>query len=640
MHMKNVFVLLAILVLPRITALPQSGPFSSAASLSLDIEPAVPAAGADFTVAVHVNLQGVKNGASFAAALGGFVIPVAFDNTRVTLKSVAGGTAAGFRSDLAASTDVARANARGFVTVVNSHAGEGMPTGDLHVATLTFRAEQGGRVQFNVNSARAGHEGSLASTFAPLRGGGPDLIAYTDAATSVQLDQGKVPYRLIYPCFVSTDSDFQGVAIVNEGPDSADLIFRAYGAGGALLARPGMINPSRPHTLAASSQYAKVVEEMFTMREGLGADRGWVEVESTVPNTSGFFLIGHTLNGTPTEMDGADASHTLAAHLIFPVVGTETGKDTSIYVVNPGSTEATGSLQLQTHDGTTQQTLPVSIPPHGVYERTFEAEVLPSGGYAELQMSAGMVSGLEKFGNARALALLTAQDADRASNVLYAPQLASGVAGTRYFTELNVINPGPQAAIATFHLLDEQGVESVPPLTRAIGARLQLRIRADLLFGLPDPAYTAGYTTGVVRVECDKGLVGNILFGDIEGNFLSSLPLYSTSAAKREIYLDHVALGTVAAVTYWTGVALANASQERDAHIVIELYRSDGQMVGRAARTIPRKSRLVNLISELDPSFNVSQFGGFIRVTSDVEVFAFMLIGDTRNTFLSAVPVR
>jgi hypothetical protein len=63
-------------------------------------------------------------------------------------------------------------------------------------------------------------------------------------------------------------------------------------------------------------------------------------------------------------------------------------------------------------------------------------------------------------------------------------------------------------------------------------------------------------------------------------------------------------------------------------------------LVGHTTRTIAPNGRLLNLVSELDSTFGVHQFGGFIRITADVEVFTFMLFGDTATTFLSAVPVH
>jgi hypothetical protein len=639
LKMKKTIVLYGILLLFGQMVRSQSGPFNHNAAVTLDIQPVIPTAGSDFSIAVKIDLQGVANNSGTPAALGGFVIPVAFDNSRITLKSVAKGSASEFTSALT-TTDIARANARGFVTLINSQIGSGSPTGTVHVATLTFTANQGGKVQFNVNSARASYEGSLASTYSPDPIEGPASIAYSNLVTSVEIKQGKAPYRLIYPLFVSTSSDFQGVAIVNESSESATLTFHAFGADGKLLAGMGMANPSTFGAVAAHTQVVRVVEEVFALRDTLGTDRGWIDVESTSSNASGFFLIGHTVNGITNELDGADVSHALAAHAIFPVMGEDTARDTKICVVNPGSIPATGSLKLQKGDGTTQQIIPVSIPAQGVFEQTVQSTMVPGDGYAELEMSSGSVAGLERFGNAKALACLAAQDVDKAANVLCAPHLASGKAGARYFTEINVINTSARAASVTFRLLNNEGKEIAGSVARAIDAKGQLRIRADRLFGLPDPATAEDYRTGVIMVEADRELVGNVTFGNTDGDFLSSLPLLSTSSAKREIYLDHVALGSIAPITYWTGIALVNASPERDAQVEIRLYRPDGELVGQTTRTIPGKGRLLKLVSELGPSFNVNQFGGFLRVTSDVEVFAFMLFGDTGSTFLSAVPVR
>ena len=49
--------------------------------------------------------------------------------------------------------------------------------------------------------------------------------------------------------------------------------------------------------------------------------------------------------------------------------GKDSGRDTDITVINPGSTLATGSLKLQRSDGTTRQTISISIPPHDAGEK-------------------------------------------------------------------------------------------------------------------------------------------------------------------------------------------------------------------------------------------------------------------------------
>ena len=636
--MRKMSVVIGILQLLGTMALAQSGPFNTNAVVSLNIQPSSPTVGGDFTVDVYASLQGITNSSAVPAALGALIIPLSFDSSRVTLKSVATDTDSAFGSDLTF-TDISRANARGFVALVAAQAGAGTPIGNVHVATLTFTANQGGTVLFAVNSSRSGVEGSLSSTYDPTRGG-PALIPYNDQVTAVQINTGGTTYHLTYPSFVSSAADFQGVTIVNESSTTSSLTFRAYGVDGKLLSKAGMSNPSTLAALNGNTQYAKVVEEMFTLSDSFGSDHGWVDAESTSPDISGFFLIGHTANGVTTELDGADVSPQVTSHAIFPVLGKHPARGTDIFLVNPASNTATGSMKLQSGGGATQQTFRVSIPPHGVFEQSFQSDAVSGNGYIEVEMSSGMVTGLEKFGIAKELACLTAQDANKASNVLYAPHFASGPAGARYFTDIGVINPSSQAVSVKFHLLDDQGIEVGSPVTQTVKPKGLFRTHVDQLFSLPDPGTSSAYYTGVIKVECDTGLVGNVIFGDIDGNFMSSLPLLATSGAKREFYLDYVALGTIPPISYWTGVAILNASQERDAHVTLKLYGSKGNLVAQTSKTFARKSRLIDLLSGLDPRFNVNQFGGFIHVTSDVELFTFMLIGDTAATFLAAVPVR
>ncbi|HQK89228.1 MAG TPA: hypothetical protein PLU25_16525, partial [Acidobacteriota bacterium] len=117
----------------------QGGPFSGNAEVYLQLTPATPAINSTFEVDLYVDLTGITGSGSTPAALGGFAIPVAFDNSRLTLISVEAGTSGAFTAGDLVFTDLPRANARGFVTVVNTQTASGTPTGIVHVATLTFQ---------------------------------------------------------------------------------------------------------------------------------------------------------------------------------------------------------------------------------------------------------------------------------------------------------------------------------------------------------------------------------------------------------------------------------------------------------------------------------------------------------------------
>ncbi len=163
------------------------------------------------------------------------------------------------------------------------------------------------------------------------------------------------------------------------------------------------------------------------------------------------------------------------------------------------------------------------------------------------------------------------------------------------------------------------------------------------LFGLPDPLTAADGVSGSVMIESDQGVVGSITFGDAQnGLFMASLPLLSTSSAKREIYLDHVAIGLIGTVNYWTGIALVNPSRTRTASINLQLYDQNGNLTAQTARRsnwVPVSARRACCPTSSRDSVAASS-GGFVRLTSDVEVYSFMLFGDVGLNFLAAVPVR
>mgnify|MGYP001082270668 CR=1 FL=1 len=104
------------------------------------------------------------------------------------------------------------------------------------------------------------------------------------------------------------------------------------------------------------------------------------------------------------------------------------------------------------------------------------------------------------------------------------------------------------------------------------------------LFGLPDPLTATTGVSGSVVIESDQGLVGSIAFGDAQnGQFLASLPLLSTSSAKRELFLDHVAIGTIGDVPYFTGIALVNPSTSSSTVKLGATFRDIGGVARRGA---------------------------------------------------------
>jgi hypothetical protein len=205
------------------------------------------------------------------------------------------------------------------------------------------------------------------------------------------------------------------------------------------------------------------------------------------------------------------------------------------------------------------------------------------------------------------------------------------------------VNPGDGNAQATFHLVDDAGDPIVAPVIRTIPPHGQLRIAGHELFGLPDPATATQLVAGSVIVESDTGLVGNVTFGDpVNAGYLASMPLLKPASARRAIFLDHVAIGNQAGVDYFTGLAFVNPSLYRTANVSIELFAEDGTLVTQTTTpyVLEPGQRVSMMLPDFLDAFAGSQFGGFLRVSADVDIFAYLLFGDEPLNFLSAVPAR
>jgi hypothetical protein len=457
---------------------------------------------------------------------------------------------------------------------------------------------------------------------------------------------GMDAYRLFYPVFNSSATILQGISVVNEDETTdADVTFRAYDPTGQLYA--GLDNPPDiGGPVLPLHQYVNAVEFLF----GTGGQpftSGWIEVESMMPNLSGFFLIQDSTPGYVSKMDGADAGFLTSSSLNLPLLGTEADGDATIYVVNPNDQIVTGDLLFRASDGTIvgTETVALTIQPHGSQEATFSGiSKVAQDGYFVIDMdNDAAVLAFEKFDAPGYMAAINAQDALLPSNRLYGAHFASG--GQIWFTEFNIINPNNQTVEVTFTPSLRVGETPVgQPATRSIGAYGHLRIRGYELFGFQEPQLSQDLVIGSVAIESDAGIIGSVTFGDTNNSqFVASLPLLSTASSKREIFLDHVAVGDSGGINYFTGIAFVNPSQTRTANIIIELYAADGSLTADNSAdpyTLAPGGHVAQMIGDFLSSFSGTQIAGFLRVRSDVEVFSFMLFGDSGGQFLSAVPVR
>ena len=615
--------------------------FTGAAMITLQFKPENPSmTDSQLEVRTIADLSSVVASGGGKPVLIGFSIPVGFDCSRVRLISVTAGQAPGYSDAGFASTDAAMANARGFVTLMNTRTGTQDPGAQVELARMVFQLLRPGKASFLAGSARTIHTGSLIGV-PPAAAGPAQRIAWADQPYSLQIGSANVIPSLLCPSWFSGPSIFQGMAFLNEGTGTADVQVFGWDRDGRLLQPPSVTNPSMPRPLLPLQQEARVTEQIFDSPSVISVEHGWLEVRSTRPDISGFFLQGMTTAAGIEAMDGADMVYAPASRVIFPLLGDDSGHATDICLVNPGSSPADARILLMNADGSIAQTIPASIAAHG----TAVQEISRTSGYVDVEIDNGHLVGFERFGTEKALASLNGQEGLMISNRLVGPQFASGLlAGNlRIDTRVNLVNPSGAINQVILRLTDDKGREIAAPVYRSMAAKSQLSGSGWELFGLTNPLTTSKLAVGTLSVESDQGVIGAMAFGDpVAGTYLAALPLMSTSSAKREMFFGHVAMGVLGNVDYFTGLALVNTSATATANIQLELFDSTGRRVARTQipYALGPNSRTAQLVQQLIPEFQGSQFGGFVHLVSDVEVYAYMLFGDNSYNFLSAVPVR
>ena len=589
-------------------------------------------------VSVVAQLDSITATGPVTPVLTGFSIPIGFDPAYVRLVSAVSGTASGYTSGGFESTDPAVANARGFVTIMNLRAGSQNPGLQVELARLTFNLVKPGKTKFRVGTSRTVYQGVLAAV--PSDTGSPtEPLSWIDSESALNIEpDGAIP-SLLSPSWISEEGMFQGMVYMNDGTDDASLQLFGWDSDG-LLHQPGSSeNPSPVIPLPALNQYAKLDYEIFNSPAPMDIEDGWIKTQLNATNVSGFFSQGYTPAGLILQLDSAPMIDAPASRLIFPLVAPDPGRPAEIQINNPGDSPVDITTQLIDSEGAIQSIETEEIPAHG----TFLQEIIEMDIYANVEATNGQLIGVERFGTPDALAMLNGHDVTQASNRLCAPQFASGyLSGTmRITTHISLVNPTEEASNVTLRLVNENGEPIVDPVVQTIEAGEMLSMPGWELFGLEDPTTTSQVVVGTVAVESDNGLIGALMFGDpVGGSFLASLPLMSTASAKREIVFGHTAVGQLGSIDYFTGLALVNTSQTATAHIYLEYHNSSGELVAETATpfTLGPNSRTAQLVQQLIPDFPVPQSGGFIRLTSDIEVYGYMLYGDSFYNFISAVP--
>jgi hypothetical protein len=468
------------------------------------------------------------------------------------------------------------------------------------------------------------------------------------AATNLQSTPGTTSQRINFPFFQGDRERYTGIAVANWGNTAADLRFQAYDNSGRPLASPAEIINPRMITIAPGAQVAMLAEQIH----GLSLDNtrnGWIQVDSSSSQVSGFFLDG---NVAQTVLDGAVAGQPAATTLFFTRAQYGSGifagvsYKNLIDVVNPGDTPAKLTLSLINEFGAIAGTAARTLPAHGRMAEEL-ATVFPDAGsriqqgYVKLTSDVGVI-GYQSIESSRTVFALPAQRTPTATR-LFSAQFASGRAGSiRYFSDLCLINTSTQSRSVQLTLTGNNGslVAGIAnPVMVSLAPGEQLRTRAESLFKLADPALASDLVEGSLVVTADgSGIIGDVTFGDpVEERFLASLPLDSQPGTR--FVLSQVAQGRATPDTkpYFTGIAILNPNTT-DVAVTIDVVSEGGTRTGTATLLLVAGGRIAKTLPELVPAVS-SQIRGYIRLSSTGgPIVAFELFGDQNLDFLAAVP--
>ena len=475
----------------------------------------------------------------------------------------------------------------------------------------------------------------MATFFPDPAFAGVDTFRFAAWDGSIQSNFGTATVSIAKEFFVpfyQADADaYLGLAVSNFGNTAANVQLTGYGSDGYPLAFP--TNPGS-FFLEPKAQLARLAFQIF----GIPIDTpqaGWVRVSGDVPDLGCLFQFG---DYPSLSLDGSIAftepSRSLRFTRVFEGQNAFRGQTASTFISISNPTAGPVIMTLNLLGPQANQTLApqktVSLPANGVFYGTvsqiFNPTLPVTSGWIDVQVTSGDgVVGFEllRFPDSPTFIGLNGISGG-APNLSYSAQL---VEIPEDFTNIKLINTGTLARTVTLQAIADDGSSLVSPATVHLEVGQSLEQSASQLLNLD-----AG--VGSLRVEADgPGIIGDVLIGDPAGlKFAASSPLESRKFT--QAVFSHIANGW----NFWTGLAVLNPNTQT-ASITLDVYAMSGIKTGSTVLTLGPRQRLSRLLNQLLPVSD-GQMGGYLKLTSDLPIFAQELYGDSRLNFLSAVPAE
>ena len=449
--------------------------------------------------------------------------------------------------------------------------------------------------------------------------------SFTTAASA----DGALTTTLTYPRAITvTDVEqYTGIAIVNTGGRAALLNFRALDASGTFGGGSGDTNAS-VRILYPGEQIAILENEIFGSAFPDSKAPAWIEIQSSVPEVVGFFIVFDT---SLTSINGTILSKQTSKSLIFP----ETVPEAVVRVMlrNPNDTSAVVSFDLVSTQGWNLSSVSRTIGPRSSLAATV-MDLFP-GISAERYSYLRIASNQPLYGyelvesSSQWISLLERPATGSGTKKLYAAQY---VYGGPWASELSVINADPIHDTVAQQWIADDGTQIGRTCTAPLPGSGRIQFTDPSCFGVVPHDIRQGY----VEINAGQsGIMGNIVLRDLEGRrSATSLPLLSE--LRTSYVIPHVASDS----TYFTGIAILNPG-DSGATVTTRVLDSNGAVVASLSEALPSRQRKSRVLTQMFPSLiGRSLLSGYIRITSDKPLAVFSLFGTNDLVTLLALPAQ
>jgi predicted CXXCH cytochrome family protein len=405
-----------------------------------------------------------------------------------------------------------------------------------------------------------------------------------------------------------------GFALANLGQHAARLLFTLFDPDGKIFAGAGVTNP-RVIRLDPGRQYAEIAENFFGP---LPPSDGWVRLSHYEPGVKGFYLDG---NDAGTELTGLAAGGAAGRAWAAPVLWPS--GDSRLSLTNGSAADASVILTPYTKSAAAAGSrVAAVIPARGrrsfYFNRVFPD--LPRDGYVAVESDAdieGQVTALENV----TLATVRLFTRDGGGSVLNIPHVVSG---DGWETRLIFYNPLDHPVEIQIQMRRDGG-GSLP-----YGGITKRTLPARGLLNEPLSAFipaSSARAEGFMIVRASNSadrIQGAVAFSSTAGGAVAALGV--EAVGRKNLTFAHVAEGHGT----WTGVALLAPG---GGTAVLELRSMEGNLI--ASTTVQLADRAIGTLGQFLAVTDVS--GGYLKVRSDSDIYAFELFGNNRGSILAAV---